>query len=310
MPDTYLGTPATSNDPLFDSAWLKVTHALGHTRALFDDIEAFEKSAGSNPVGSVRAEYDARRHGFAVYPIDVAATPTRWGLVLGDIAHNFRSSLDHLAWALVCRGKTPPDILSHRQRQQIYFPITDKHENFNKQLATKLPGVKRGDIAIVRRRQPYNYRRPNRDRHFLAILNLLNNGDKHRTLQPVWVYPTFVGVEVWRMQDCIVTQKSWPRRKGPLSTDSELTFIRAKRRGDNPHLEVRVDIRTEPSIEQRLSVKSWIITCTALTSILLNEFSKPPDEAHDRDLWNWFAARANEDVAAAAAARTQKRAKR
>lgn len=310
MPDTYLGTPATSNDPLFDSAWLKVTHALGHARALFDDIESFEKSAGRNPVGSVRAEYDARRHGFAVYPNDVAATPTRWGLVLGDIAHNFRSSLDHLAWALVCRGKTPPHTLSHRQRQQIYFPITDKRENFNKQLATKLPGVKRGDIAIVRRRQPYNYRRPNRDRHFLTILNLLNNGDKHRTLQPVWVYPTFVGVEVWRMQDCVVTQRSWPRRQGPLSTDRELTFIRAKRRGGKPHLEVRVDIQTEPSIEQRLSVKSWIITCTALTTILLNEFSKPPDEANGRDLWNWLAARAKEDVASAVAARTQKRAKR
>lgn len=35
--------------------------------------------------------------------------------MLGDIANDYRSAIDHLAWALVSRGRTPPALLTDDQ---------------------------------------------------------------------------------------------------------------------------------------------------------------------------------------------------
>src|SRR5436305_1101517 len=83
------------------------------------------------------------RHGFAVYAADVAPVPTRWGLILGDIANNYRSAIDHLAWALVSRGRTPPAVLTDDQRSAVQFPITQGRRQFNKSLKRRLPGAGR-----------------------------------------------------------------------------------------------------------------------------------------------------------------------
>jgi len=134
--------------------------------------------------------------------------------------------------------------------------------------------------------------------HHLAVIADLSNADKHRTLQPVWVYPTRINIEITHMRDCVVPNRGWPRRRGPLQVDTEFAFIRARKLGPEPQLEVKTEIAAEPSIENHIGVKTWIAQCAAFTVLLLRELSEPPQEIIDlsqadiADRWAWFADRA------------------
>jgi hypothetical protein len=278
-------------DPLFDSAWLKWSHGVGHAQALDADIDAFDVAGHADPLRGVRAEYHPKRHGFAVVATDVAVVPAQWGLVLGDVAHNYRSALDHLAWAIVRRGRTPPNVLSESQQTAVQFPIAEGRRQFNDSLERRLPGARPRDVAKVRRRQPYQYRSQwRRRRHFLTVLAALNNSDKHRTLQPIWTQPTRIDIEIRRMQDCSVPRIGWTRRATPLEVGSEIAFIRARKLGSRPGLDLRVRTTGEPSIGNRIPVKTWIAQCAAFTVLTLREFSEPPQGVIDQaERWAWFA---------------------
>jgi hypothetical protein len=55
-------------------------------------------------------------------------------------------------------------------------------------------------------------------------------------------------------------------------------------------LEVTPRLTGEPSIENRMGVRTWIVQCAVFTAVLLREFSEPPKEVIARsDLWAWFA---------------------
>lgn len=287
------GPFAGTYDPLFRGAWLKWAHGLGHAQALDADIEAFSFDGHRDPLLGVQADYDPRRHGFSVRATAIAPVPSHWGLMLGDVAHNYRSALDHIAWAVVCRGRKPPTVLTESQQRAIQFPIADARAAFNSSLRSRLPGARRADVGVIRRRQPYHYSMRFQLRHYLTVLAALNNRDKHRTLQPIWVQPTRVDVEITRMQDCVVPSLGFPRRPTPLEVGEELTFIRARKRGTAPRLEVTPRVAGEPSIENRIGVRTWIVQCAVFTAVMLREFSEPPQEVIERsDLWTWFASHA------------------
>jgi hypothetical protein len=125
-------------DPLCESAWLKWGQAMHHARALQEDIDASPLINGNaDPLVAIRTQYHAHRHGFGVYATEVRPWPVQWGLLLGDIANNYRCALDHLAWALVSRGKTPPAVLSKEMRAKVYFPIAEGRGQFNGSLVKK-----------------------------------------------------------------------------------------------------------------------------------------------------------------------------
>src|SRR5947209_8733843 len=102
-------------DALFDGAWLKWRRALDHAQILQQDIDTALSNGNVDPLVSVRTEYLPRRHGFGVYAGEILGVPDEWGLVLGDVANNYRCALDHLAWTLVSRGRTPPGVLDGEQ---------------------------------------------------------------------------------------------------------------------------------------------------------------------------------------------------
>ena len=82
--------------------------------------------------------------------------PASWGLLVGDIAFDYRCALDHLAWALVCRGTTPPSVLTQQQQKAVYVMVAKSRRQFNTSLARMLPGAQRRGIAKVRAIQPYH----------------------------------------------------------------------------------------------------------------------------------------------------------
>lgn len=73
--------------------------------------------------------------------------PEEWSLLVGDIVHNARSALDHLAWRLVESCGALPS-------QSTAFPITDAPEGYSDRLRADLKGTTAEVRAAVRALAP------------------------------------------------------------------------------------------------------------------------------------------------------------
>jgi hypothetical protein len=257
-----------THDPLFDSAWFKWAQGVVHAQTLQNAI-INSVGADAEPLVAARTEYHAKRHGFVVVATEVAAIPMRWRLLLGDVANDYRAALDHLAWALVLRGSTPPGSgkLTLAQENAVYFPICQNRTEFNAEIRVppkpksrlKLPGVRRADSAIARRRQPYHYGPVFRSRHVLTLLAAVNNGDKHRAVQPLWAHPSSVGTEILGAWDCVApktAQRNYVGKGRPLEPGAEIAYIRTRKSGPNPQMKVKLSIAAQPSLDNRLGCPS------------------------------------------------------
>ncbi|PYR48161.1 MAG: hypothetical protein DMF89_16460 [Acidobacteria bacterium] len=106
------------------------------------------------------------------------AIPAKFMVIAGEIIYQLRSSIDHLTCALILRdGGT----LSDKSQFPIYrFRPTKKDEI--RRYEGQVKGITRSDVlTYIERSQPY-HRLNDRDRHWLAILKVLSNTDKHRSL--------------------------------------------------------------------------------------------------------------------------------
>ncbi len=108
--------------------------------------------------------------------------PLELSLVVGDIAHNIRSALDHLVWGLVHRPGAPA--LTAEQERRVGFPFRTEPAAFAKLSSgdqTTLPHVPAAVVAEFEALQPYNRKtRPEVD--LLWFVHELNRLDKHRLL--------------------------------------------------------------------------------------------------------------------------------
>lgn len=115
---------------------------------------------------------------------------TRVGLLMGDVVHNKRSTLDHLVYqlALINTGGN----VAHPNRTQ--FPISDSRDSFERAAANCLAEVAPDLRDIIEGFQPYHPLKENivvePYFHPLAMLRDLSNTDKHRILTPVMIPST------------------------------------------------------------------------------------------------------------------------
>jgi hypothetical protein len=271
-----------AGDPAFASAWLKWGQAVVHAQALNLEVKVFCVAAEEAPLLAHRTEYHPRRHGFAVVVDRVLVPiPVRWGLILGDFANNLRSSLDHLAWALVVRGRSPPDTLTPKQQGNIKFPIMDKRSEYNGELPSRLPGVVGPrDKALVRASQPYLWGARARHLHPLSVLRTVNNADKHRTIQPIWDFSDAESAyyEVTEFRDCVVSERGHYVASGQLKADAEVAFIRVRKTGPEPSIEVRPCAEAEPVLDGSVPLEYWLENVTTWIALLLREFADPAPE--------------------------------
>ena len=268
------------HDPsLFESAWLKWAWAKAHAETL----KAYVWEWGKNPNRDSRIgllpDYDAKHHRFNVYVATLPALPIEWSVVIGDIAHNYRGALEHVAWALATRGNTPPSTLSERAQNQIGFPIYECRTTFNSAIRNVLPGVRRADIAVVRRYQPYHGGKRRSRRHAFWVLRLVSNDDKHRTIQPTFMSPQAASYELTGAPiDCAITRipTSFVLRQ-PLQIGAQLAPIYVRKTGPNPYLPMRGQLAVQPAI-QGVLLGQWLDGMELLVSELLKSLSDPPTE--------------------------------
>lgn len=187
-------------DPL-RGVYLKLDHADKHLRTLNDEIARYLSDRPYIPViqdqsrleeacswwpASLPGE-DTSESFTRVLASEVRPIPDVVPLIVGDILHNLRSSLDHLAWQLVDRhaqlgrrGGRP------RPNKKTQFPIQTErpsqceHGNLPPLLQ---PMTTKGIEAALDALQPYNRQVPGDDS--LAIINRYNIRDKHQTLNVV-----------------------------------------------------------------------------------------------------------------------------
>jgi hypothetical protein len=265
----------------FDSAWLKWAWASLKAEALEGEITAFTDDLGGNPFLRVRTEYQPKRHAFAVIITGVIPLPDHWGLLLGDVAHNFRSSLDHVAWEIVSRGSTPPGTLPDkhgkgikgRAKTDIAFPVARDPKEFVEKLRG-VPGARRPDIAVLRRYQPYARGR-RRDTRCITALAGFNNIDKHRELQPLFGFPKGGGLEIVQVRDCLITDQR--RSALPLSLDvgTELRTLHVRRTGPDPYLEVNPTVTASEVFGDNARL-IWVKATKTWICRLLSEFGPCP----------------------------------
>ena len=164
-----------------DGPRLKVLWAAKHIRHLDGMVKHFCE-ANRNVF---RVEDDLQA-GEKVYCVDFR-TPIPYDipLIIGDVIHNLRSSLDHLAWQLVeANGGTPT--------KQTYFPIYSDAARFQAESVRKLHGMSAAVVKLIEAVQPYHSAYQN-----LRALSDLDNWDKHRLLlervfKVCFVEPVFV----------------------------------------------------------------------------------------------------------------------
>lgn len=269
---------------LFDSAWLKWVQGVGNAQILLDNIVTLAEQPDLKMESWFGQHYDAKRHCIRIFAQARDPFPVHWGPMLGDVIHNYRSSLDHIAWALYKRGRTPdlPD-----QERFIYWPITSKPAIFKACLKgdrAKLPGVRRADIAIVRKYQPYTPGQSRVHRHVFTVLDALANADKHRTIQPVVAVPHGLTLFGLNFFDCIPRKFAPSPRWDSAAKDegAELGRFYVKKEGPEPRVDMQPHFSLVPAVNEFLTVSEFLEKTMTATSIVLREFAKPPQSVQDR----------------------------
>lgn len=158
---------------VLDGPRAKLVRAAQQTRVLVAHCAAYEKS---QPV-RLEAIWGDDAHIVYVRP---RLPPLYLGLILGEIVHDLRSALDHVAWALA--SEFAGDALDKPSvAGAITFPIRSTREKFEKHRAK--PYFDPDAWAVMETVQPFT-------NDGLALVNPLaviqdwSNGDKHRVLRP------------------------------------------------------------------------------------------------------------------------------
>jgi hypothetical protein len=160
---------------------LKIARANEHLSAL--EAEALRFPAEHDPCElALESDLDSGWHTLGVTRVE--ELPPEWGVIVGDIAHNLHSALDHLVWQLVLANGEKPGAWT-------YFPIISEEGDFLRRAIcpsddkrAMLHGLDwRGEaVAMIERLQPYNTPKGVRRLHPLRILNAVSNADKHRVV--------------------------------------------------------------------------------------------------------------------------------
>lgn len=264
---------------LFLSAWLKWGWATAHAEVLKAEIRDFTAKVEREGGITATSRYDPKRHCLLIVARTVPDFPVRIGLILGDVIQGYRSALDHLAWALVMRGKTPD--LSEDAQRRVYFPYAKTPRQFRTTIKTRLPGVRWADIAKVRRYQPYKAVKRMRSRHPLLALEKLSNLDKHRTVQPLWALPIGSRYKIAELYDCVVTRIPERGKLERLHVGAEIARIYVRRTGPKPGVEMEGRISVEPFIDDFMLLSDWLAKTTTASGALLREFADPPESLID-----------------------------
>lgn len=162
------------------SAYLTgLTHPLDGARAKLQRCEDVIEQLNAAVVAylnespyEVIGEFQPERSEYVLRGRVTKAVPLAIGVIAGEVCHNMRSALDHLAWQLALLTTPAPS-------RSTQFPIALTEEEFR----SKIGQMMIRDLSIAHRTaiealQPYH----GGDADALRDLRILSNTDKHRVI--------------------------------------------------------------------------------------------------------------------------------
>jgi hypothetical protein len=184
-PDTvvYRGRERVETHPLRGVA-LKLNRAEDHLQLITDMVNTFIES----DFYETAAEKDSKGR-LVARLVNVKPPPPELSVLIGDCVHNFRSALDHLAYALAASYTAP---LPQAYARTSAFPIFRTGPLYRRTgpagAAYKMRGMSRRARAAIQRLQPY-HRRKRPGLSSLWMLEELSNIDKHRLVHLTGAVP-------------------------------------------------------------------------------------------------------------------------
>lgn len=171
----------------FGSAWLKIERARRHVGDLEAEIEAYWQTAPVSIQGTGITVTEGGGTGARTFTVgSVKPLPDSVALLVGDVAHNIRSALDHFAWAAVRNPGTAT-----------MFPIWGPEDaptpkKWQDDVRRRLNGASAALQAAVEGLQPWRTGRNPQ----LWYIHELDRIDKHRLLIPVAAANTAIVFEL------------------------------------------------------------------------------------------------------------------
>lgn len=240
---------------------------LGRAQDLIVHLHDMFRTHPDAPFYGLGFEIDRDGRRFVVRARDVQEFPTDYPFLIGEIAHQLRSSLDHLAFALA-RPTT------ERQKDFVKFPLCSTGKNFKRQIKKgALVGAPRGVLGRVERVQPY-HRKKWPDTQLLGYLQAISNWDKHRTLTVAATRIEEIAVEIIEPKTLIIVAKE--QFRGLVKENKIIT--RFEVRGDIPpeaNIKTRNDVVMSPVFDERgpkkVAGKRVVVTLEQTRTLILNE---------------------------------------
>jgi hypothetical protein len=164
---------------------VKVKRAYQHILDLNREIAKFIPPEGS--AYKIVPEDDLQTGERTFYLHILEEMPSEFSALIGDILHNLRSALDHLAWHLVSISPVK------KKTKRVYFPIFETSGEYHTGKMGKVQGMTGLAINAIDAIEPY-YRIDgvsNRIGNGIHLwwLHTMNIRDKHTLLIPVWANP-------------------------------------------------------------------------------------------------------------------------
>lgn len=159
-----------------DGCWAKIERANEHIKYLTEELQRFlEDNAGRyRIVAQLHDKRDDRLFVVKAFDDGIAPVPLRLCVIVGEVLHQLRSSLDHLIWALARRKHANPGF-------KIGFPVCETRDKYEKSIKNGIvKGISGKTLPLIEAVQPYRESAPRKSPLF--ILDDLNITDKHKLL--------------------------------------------------------------------------------------------------------------------------------
>lgn len=196
--------------------WAKIKRAKQHLDD-FDQVGVRFRETNSDLIGR-KEKLDIAKRAYYFTKEPVTSDYAVW---VGDVLHNLRSAIDHLAFAL-CVAGPGGRAAAEANKRQIHFPVTNGDSNAYKAdktrglvIALAKPGVK----DLLDETEPYKGGKGDA----LRQLGVLNNADKHRLLVTVALHNPRPNMTSYIKNDPNWTEISlYDVNTGPLKAGDEI----------------------------------------------------------------------------------------
>jgi hypothetical protein len=196
---------------------------------------------------TVVADFDADQRGYVLRFRQREPVPLIFSTTVGDVIHNFRSALDHVAWLVALRSRRAENLWKEEVARRIAFPITQSPGELH---AHWLWSNSNEDVKpLLDALQPY-HAEDGPKAHPFWRLNRLWNIDKHRVLHGGFARIDFSSVSFrpWAISiESLPHEVEWRPLTGTVEDGTEVAVVRFQ--GLPERHEARLELAGQPSAE-------------------------------------------------------------